>query len=44
MVLDGVAIDESEESTPNVNIDFDDCGRLVGNEVLNTIMPLPESA
>jgi uncharacterized protein YuzE len=44
MVLDDVAIDESEEVMPGVIFDFDDGGRIVGIEVLNASARLPKSA
>jgi uncharacterized protein YuzE len=44
MVLEDVAIHESEEVTPGVIFDFDDGGRIVGIEVLNASTRLPKSA
>jgi uncharacterized protein YuzE len=43
MVLEDVAIDESEEVTRGVIFDFDDGGRIVGIEVLNASARLPKS-
>jgi uncharacterized protein YuzE len=42
MVLDDVAIDESEEVTPGMIFDFDDGGRIVEIEVLNGSVRLPK--
>jgi uncharacterized protein YuzE len=44
MVLDDVAIDESEEVSPGVIFDFDAAGRIVGIEVLNASSRLPKAA
>jgi uncharacterized protein YuzE len=44
IVLEDVAIDESEEVAPGVIFDFDDGGRIVGIEVLNASARLPKSA
>jgi uncharacterized protein YuzE len=41
MVLEDVAMDESEEEAPDVIFDFDDGGRIVGIEVLNASARLP---
>ena len=44
LVLDDATIDESEEVTPGVIFDFEDGGRIVGIEVLNTPTLTPKCA